>query len=111
MTNLDQTAPSVDMFQAPVNRAMKILDRSFFRKDINLAAACILDVKKITRYQKELSTDILEIPRLRAVRSVPVDTLPNGNARGVLLKPEVRINGKQGQSQRSKSVVLIGLDR
>ncbi|KAL8643163.1 MAG: hypothetical protein Q9228_000225 [Teloschistes exilis] len=72
---------------------------------MNLTAACILDVKKITKYQKELSTDILKIPRLRAVRSVPLDTLPNGSAKGVLLKPEIRMNDKSSWGSKLQELV------
>lgn len=111
MTELDQAAPSADMLHPPINRAMKILDRSFFRKDITLAAACILDVKKIARYQKDLSDDVLNIPRLPSVRSVLRDTLPHGRAKGLLLKPEIQVNGKQCEPRQSMGPVLIGLDR
>ncbi|KAL8663764.1 MAG: hypothetical protein Q9202_003578 [Teloschistes flavicans] len=105
MTELDQAAPLADMLHPPINRAMKILDRSFFRKDITLAAACILDVKKIARYQKDLSDDVLNIPRLPSVRSVLRDTLPHGRAKGLLLKPEIQVNDKSSWGPKLQELV------
>ena len=74
------------MFCPPVNRLMKVLDRSFFRKSIALSAAQVLNRKEIARLQKELSQDILHLERLATVRLLP----GKEGAKGLLLKPEIK---------------------
>ncbi|KAI9838647.1 MAG: hypothetical protein M1819_004961 [Sarea resinae] len=55
-----------DMFRPPVNRAMRVLDRSFFKKRVPLSAARIPDNKKISKIRTELdrSQDLLRQPRI-----------------------------------------------
>lgn len=83
-----------DMFAPPINRAMKVLDRSFFRKTVNTSAARIFSPKDIShvRTALERSRDALKI-RLDAVRP---DTDAVRAAKGgkcLILKPEVVHNG------------------
>lgn len=53
------------MFRPPVNRAMRVLDRSFFKKTVPASAATVLDVKNISLVRKTLgsSKDLLDLPR------------------------------------------------
>ncbi|KAJ9263119.1 hypothetical protein DTO195F2_3097 [Paecilomyces variotii] len=58
------------MFRPPVNRAMRVLDRSFFRKTIPISAATVLKTSDISRVRNELlrSRDLLAVPRLNPIR-------------------------------------------
>ncbi|KAI4283918.1 MAG: hypothetical protein L6R35_005022, partial [Caloplaca aegaea] len=67
MSRSTQAIPSPDMFRPPINRAMRDLDRSFFKKRIEIAAACVLDRTKIAACQRRLSQDILRLDRLPPV--------------------------------------------
>lgn len=82
-----------DMFRPPVNRLMKVLDRSFFRKSIPLAAAQVNDTRRIASLLRELQTDVLEThPHAQNVSLV--QPAPKGNGLKVLLlKPEIKVDG------------------
>lgn len=60
------------MFRPPVNRAMRTLDRSFFRKTVPISAAKVFQNSEISRVRKELSAsrDLLVLPRLNVVREI-----------------------------------------
>ena len=75
------------MFRPPVNRAMRTLDRSFFRKTVPISAAKIFKHSEISKVRKELSTslDLLALPRLNSVRDVQD---PDGTTRKALLLRE-----------------------
>lgn len=61
------------IFRPPVNRAMRVLDRSFFRKTIPLSAATVFENSNISRVRSELakSHDLLTLPRLNIIRPAP----------------------------------------
>ncbi|KAI4141536.1 MAG: hypothetical protein L6R39_005289 [Caloplaca ligustica] len=105
MTQPDQTIPSSDMFRPPVNRAMRTLDRSFFKKEATLASACVLDRKKIALCQKELYKDILKLERLPPIRPVPPNLNLDSSVRCLLLKPEVRIDDEFSWSSKLRDLV------
>jgi hypothetical protein len=65
-----------EMFRPPVNRAMRVLDRSFFRKTIPLSAATVFENSNISRVRNALgkSHDLLALPRLNVIRPVPTTT-------------------------------------
>lgn len=78
-----------DMFRPPVNRLMKVVDRSFFQKTVLLSAAQVNDNRRIPSVRAELKHDILQLERLQVVRPAP-------NASGLkalLLKPEIKADG------------------
>lgn len=83
-----------DMFAPPVNRAMKVLDRSFFQKTVNTSAARIFSPKDISRVRTDLdrSRDILKT-RLDGVRPDIDATRAAKGGKCVILKPEVVHNG------------------
>ena len=83
----------VDMFGPPVNRAMRVLDRSFFRKTIPLTAARVLNNKQISRCRNELSHDLLHLERLTNVRHDGDD--PKGR-KSLVLRPDIRLDGNPG---------------
>ena len=64
---------SAAMFRPPVNRAMRVLDRSFFRRTVPLAAARVSENNQIAKTQKLLdkSGDLLTVPRIMSVRLAP----------------------------------------
>ena len=78
------------MFRPPVNRAMHVLDRSFFKKRIPLAAAKVLDSREIAKCQNLLKPDLLNLDRLANVR---LDPEANSTGKLLLLKPEVKAEG------------------
>ena len=89
-----QNPPSIDMFRPPIHRAMRILDRPLFQKDVHLAAACVLDSKQIATYRKELHDDLLKLERLPPIRSVPPSVSTDKSSKCLLLKPSTRVDGK-----------------
>ncbi|KAL4897640.1 Met-10+ like-protein-domain-containing protein [Aspergillus ambiguus] len=72
-TPLDSDIPT--MFRPPVNRAMRVLDRSFFKKTVPLSAATIFKNSDISRVRGELqkSRDLLNLPRLSSIKEVKTE--------------------------------------
>ena len=83
-----------DMFAPPVNRAMKVLDRSFFQRTIPASAARIFSPKDISRVRTDLdrSRDTLKT-RLDGVQPDPDAARAAKGGKCLLLKPEVVHNG------------------
>ncbi|KAF2739276.1 guanine methyltransferase Trm5 [Polyplosphaeria fusca] len=85
-----------DMFAPPVNRAMKVLDRSFFQKTVPISAARIFSPRDISRCRKELesSKDLpsLNLSRAMLVRPDPDATRAQSGGKCILLKPEILHN-------------------
>ena len=84
------TVPSSDMFRPPINRAMRALDRSFFKKRIPLAAAQVLNIREIAKCQTQLKSDLLNLDRLANVRTDPVT---DSTRKVLLLRPEIKTDG------------------
>jgi len=82
---------AVDMsrFLPPINRAMHVLDRSFFHRTIPTSAARVHNPRDISRVQKECASDLL---RLKRVPPVQEDPEVKGQ-KLILLWPEVRCDG------------------
>ncbi|KAL2352263.1 Met-10+ like-protein-domain-containing protein [Cryomyces antarcticus] len=80
------------MFRPPINRAMRTLDRSFFKQRIPISAARIYDNKNISKYRAALekSKDVLEVERIITIRPDPVAAYANNNGKCLLLKPEIK---------------------
>lgn len=98
---IKEAAPFVDdMFRPPVNRAMRVLDRSFFQKRVPLAAARVLDNRKIANCRKDLekSKDLLRLERMPTIRPDPEGgSGPNGR-KCLLLQPGVKRNSMRKAS-------------
>ena len=77
---------NADMFRPPINRAMRVLDRSYFQKKIPLAAARVLQKKQIARCRAELTDDLLKVERVSIVRDDAVEK----DQKALLLRPEIR---------------------
>lgn len=71
-----------DKFGPPVNRDMRVLDRSFFKKDVNLLVATFPDPKYLGNFVKACKGEILLLPGVKHI--VPVE-----NTRGVLLRQDI----------------------
>jgi tRNA (guanine37-N1)-methyltransferase len=71
---------------------MRVLDRSLFRKDVNLKAARIFENKDISRCAKSLekSKDSLHLTRFMPVRPDPDPELVKLGRRCIILRPEFK---------------------
>ncbi|WEW58592.1 tRNA(m(1)G37)methyltransferase [Emydomyces testavorans] len=97
-----------DMFRPPINRAMRVLDRSFFRKTVPLSAATVLETKNIFRIKNKLtkSNDILALLRLLPVRKL--QTIRNEADKGrkcLLLREGIRADDVSTWSPTVKALV------
>ena len=82
---------SSDMFRPPVNRAMRELDRSFFRRTVPLAAARVYENVQISRCRADLGRDLLQLERVGPIRSDPEEGKEKRSARKLLLlRPDIR---------------------
>lgn len=79
-----------DMIRPPVNHIMKVLDRSFFRKNIRVCAAQVFNPKDISKTRAELNLDLLHIGRLKSMVSVPGH---ESKMKAFLLRPEIKNEG------------------
>ncbi|KAL8984240.1 MAG: hypothetical protein Q9205_001741 [Flavoplaca limonia] len=93
------------MFRPPTNRAMRLLDRPFFQKDVHLAAACVLDSKQIATCRKELHDDILKLERLPPIRSVPPSVSTDKSSKCLLLKPSTRVEDETSWSPKLHQMI------
>lgn len=84
------------MFRPPVNRAMRVLDRSFFRREYPISAAKVYDVKSMSKVQRELvkSREILHIRAIAPVQPVPTEASSDAQ-KCIILRPELKHNGMQ----------------
>lgn len=82
------------MFRPPVNRAMKTLDRSFFRKTVPLAAAKIFEKSQISSVRQALGKnhDLLALPRLNVIREFKEQD--GAIRKGLLLREDIKVDGR-----------------
>lgn len=87
-----------EMFRPPVNRAMRVLDRSFFRKTIPLSAATVFKNSDISRVRDKLmkNRDQFALPRLNSVKEIKKDDIVR---KCLLLKEEIKHNGMPGSER------------
>lgn len=85
-----------DMFRPPVNRAMRVLDRSFFQKKIPASAARVVDNKTISKCRSELfrANDVLRLERYQIVRPDPNEADAKAGKKCILLRPQVDDKGE-----------------
>ena len=102
-----QRVPIVpDMFRPPLNHAMRVLDRSFFRKSVPLAAASVLENDQISRCRSELGHNILQVDHIRSIRPDPGDD--DGKRPGrkaLLLEPSIRPEDSSTWSTKLKELI------
>ncbi|EEP76547.1 conserved hypothetical protein [Uncinocarpus reesii 1704] len=95
------------MFRPPVNRAMRVLDRSFFKKTVPLSAATVFDNKNISRVKNELmkSNDMLILPRIMPVKKPQTTNEGDEKRKCLLLREEVRADDVATWSPTIKELV------
>ncbi|KAF2204184.1 guanine-N(1)--methyltransferas-like protein [Delitschia confertaspora ATCC 74209] len=100
-----------DMFAPPLNRAMKVLDRSFFRKTIPTSAARVFNSKDISRCRSELekAKDSIKMSRIPSVREDPDPERARTGTRCIVLRPEVLHNDRTTWSPKLQSLEQEGL--
>ena len=71
----------------PVDRSMHVLDRSFFKKVVPLAAASVFDNRDLARVRDELvkSKDVFAFSPIKPLR--PDETIPGRKC--MLLRPDI----------------------
>lgn len=79
-----------DMIRPPVNRFMKVLDRSCFQKEIRLCAAQILDPKDIHHTMAELRSETFRKPSLKKLVMLPGY---HWESKALLLEPHIKSEG------------------
>lgn len=105
MNTVPPRETSSDMFRPPVNRLMKVLDRSFFKKSILLSAAHVNDDRRIESLSKELNQDILRLRGRGGV--IPA---PTGSGRkALLLKPEIKPDGNISHASKFSTLVYASV--
>ncbi|KAJ5902755.1 tRNA (guanine(37)-N1)-methyltransferase [Penicillium taxi] len=95
------------MFRPPINRAMRTLDRTFFRKTVPIAAAKIFNNSEITKVRKELgnSSDLLALPRLSGIREIADQ---DGPRKALLLRHDLKADDKTTWSPTINALVEKG---
>ncbi|OJI85621.1 hypothetical protein ASPTUDRAFT_55238 [Aspergillus tubingensis CBS 134.48] len=96
------------MFRPPVNRAMRVLDRSFFKKTVPISAAAIFKTSDISNVRKELtkSRDMLVLPRLGSIREIKINDLVH---KCLLLKEDIKHDDTATWSPTISELVKKGM--
>lgn len=82
------------MFRPPVNRAMRTIDRSFFRRNVPLSVARVFKTSDISNVRKDLikSRDILLLPRISPIREVKDQ---DGKVwKAMMLREDLKVDGR-----------------
>ncbi|KAJ5425722.1 hypothetical protein N7465_000792 [Penicillium sp. CMV-2018d] len=96
------------MFRPPVNRAMRTLDRSFFRRNVPLSVARVFKTNEISNVRKDLvkSRDILLLPRISPIREVKDQ---DGKVwKAMLLREDLKVDDKATWSPTINELVNKG---
>ena len=83
-----------EMLRPPVNRAMRVLDRSLFHKTVPLAAARVYENSNIAPFRKTLASDILDVERVITIKPDPTQSEGKNDRKAILLRPEIEVNGR-----------------
>ena len=93
-----------EMFSPPINRAMRVLNRSFFKRTVPLAAALIFEKAQIAPCRRLLGKDVLDLDRISSVREEPLDQSTQQDRKAVLLDPAIK---PADQSTWSKTLLNL----
>lgn len=98
--------PDEAMFRPPMNRSMRTLDRTFFKKTIPTSAARILDNKDISLCRKvlEKSKEALIQNRIAPVRPDPVEEKALRGGKCIILRPEIKHDDLQTWSSKLREL-------
>lgn len=80
-----------EIFRPPINRCMRVLDRSFFQKTLPIAAATVFDDRNLSTVRSKFqgAGNLMGVFSIKAV--VPDETLPGRKC--VLLRPGISATG------------------
>ena len=81
------------MFRPPIDRTMRVLNRSFFHKRIPLAAARVLNNNHISKCRSYLRHDLLQIDGMSSVRVDATADDARLGLKSLLLQPNIRPEG------------------
>lgn len=111
------------MFRPPVNRAMRVLDRSFFKKTVPVSAATVLENKNILSVRKTLgsSKDALDLPRFDVCTEPMAEKLvvsrdgqileltrhESRKKRCLILREDIKYDGTSYVSPASKKIGVL----
>ena len=99
------------MLRPPLNRGLKVLDRSLFKSTIPIASATVFELKNISRIKNELmkSKDIMHEPGIMAVRSLQDirDQELDIKRKCVLLRQGIKAEGMPGQIMGRRAVADV----
>lgn len=93
-----------EMIRPPVNRLMKVLDRSFFQKSQRVCVAQIFDPKDIATIQAELKCDLLRLGRVRNVVSISEH---DRQTKALILRPGIKNEGTFRIADDAKRHVVL----
>lgn len=81
------------MFRPPVNRAMRVLDRSFFKRTVPVSAATIFKTSDIATVRQALhkKRDLLALPRMATLRDIKQEEVVR---KCLLLREEIKHDGQ-----------------
>lgn len=104
------------MFRPPVNRAMRVLDRSFFRKTVPISAAAIYKASDISNVRRVLlkNNDMLSLPRASSIREVRDQEDSSVVRKGILLREDIKHDGTAAlvmDCDLEKAIAHYGLSR
>lgn len=91
---------SYDM-RPPINRAMRTLDRGFFLQKFSISAARVFDNKDLSSCRSILqkNKDALRMERLSLIRPDPELNLAQQGKKCLLLRSELRHDGRRPSTQ------------
>jgi tRNA (guanine37-N1)-methyltransferase len=97
------------MFRPPLAAGMKVLDRNFFQKTVQLKAARIFNNKNISaiRTQLQNSNDILREERISSIAQDPDQNLAKDGRKCVLLRPEFQAASEHGNGHANGEEKLV----
>lgn len=96
------------LFRPPVNRAMRALDRNFFRKTVPMSAARVFDPRNTSRVVKKCAADLLQkensnVPK--GLRTIVPDPNSESGGKVLLMRPGVKYDGSFGGDRRSTRAI------
>ena len=80
-----------EMLRPPINRAMKVLDRPFFKKTIPTSVARVVDRQQISKCRSQLKQDLLKLDRMQVIKTLRDDD--GGEIKAFLLQPSIKPDG------------------
>lgn len=96
---------SFSMLRPPIDRTMRVLERSFFKQKFALAAARIFDNSNIHPLRKKLGEDVLQADRISSVRPSPILEDVPLTRKAILLRPDIKADEPETWSSTLSQLV------